>query len=281
MGKRRRNKNKFSGIINSNPIISRFTDFSKNRSLYKEINKHGYKIFTLSSVTIDLINNYGPKKIPTNLQKARIDLPDVVKDVDFKNGNPIYDKTRKAGTFYRIDHLKKIDSELYNIVICTTNELMEIRDLSKWSKNNENSDIWNECLHITLNFLISIPCESKIKIENGIQGFHSDYPIIMKKNNDGSNNEYFESNYPLSVIIALQNNSHFRFLCNSHNQYNENGVPNATSYYSKLLTLQQGQLIIFHPNLIHLGNIIYIYIYIIIIYCNGNILFILIIRMEV
>ena len=108
--------------------------------MYKEINKHGYKIFTLSSVTIDLINNYGPKKIPTNLQKARIDLPDVVKDVDFKNGNPIYDKTRKAGTFYRIDHLKKIDSELYNIVICTTNELMEIRDLSKWSKNNENSD---------------------------------------------------------------------------------------------------------------------------------------------
>jgi hypothetical protein len=280
MGKRRRNKNKFLGIINSNPIISRFKRFSKNRSLYKLINTYGYKIFTLSSVTIDMINNYGSQNIPTKLRNAGINLPDVVKDVDFKNGSTIYDKTRKAATFYRIDHLKIIDSELYNIVICITNELMEIRDLSKWSKN-EDSDIWKECLHITLSFLISIPCQSKIKIENGIQGFHSDYPIIKKINNDGTLNEYFESNYPLSVIIALQNDSHFRFLCNSHNQYNENGEPNATSYYSKLLTLQQGQLIIFHPNLIHSGNIyLYIYKYIIIDF-NGNILFIIIIRMEV
>jgi hypothetical protein len=278
MGKRRRNKNKFSGVINSNPIIHSFKRF-KNRSLYKYINTHGYKIFTLSSVTIDLINNYGPENIPTKLRNAGINLPDVVKDVDFKNGKTIYDKTRKAATFYRIDHLKIIDFELYNIVICITNELMKIRDLSKWSKN-EDSDIWKECLHITLNFLISIPYKSKINIENGIQGFHSDYPIIKKINNDGTLNEYFESNYPLSVIIALQNDSHFRFLCNSHNQYNENGEPNATSYYSKLLTLQQGQLIIFHPNLIHSGNIFF-NIYIIIIYCNGDILFILIIRMEV
>jgi hypothetical protein len=279
-GQKRGRSKKFSGITNSNPIITSFTDFSKNKSLYLEINKYGYKIFTLSSVTIDLINNYGPQNIPTKLSDAEIPLPEVMKDFNFKTDSPIYDKTRKAATFFRIDYLKDIDSDLYNIVMCTCKELMEITDLSKWF-NIKDSDIWNEYLHITLNFLISIACKSTVKIEDGIQAFHSDYPIIKKINNDGTTNEYYESNYPLSVIIALQNDSRFRFLCNSHRQYNENGEPNATSYHSKLLTLQQGQLIIFHPNLLHSGNI-YLYIYIIIIiYCNGVIFLILILRMEV
>ena len=157
----KRYRSKLSEVTNSNPIISRFTEYSKNKSLYQAINKYGYKIFSLSSVTIDLINNYGPQNIPINLQKAGVNLPEVVKDVDFKNdsgSNIIYDKTRKAATFYRIDYLKNVDSELYNIVISITDELMEIADLSKWFKNA--SDILKECLFITLNFLISIPCNS-------------------------------------------------------------------------------------------------------------------------
>ena len=263
--KRRKNKHIVSGINILNPVINKRSEFSIKKSLYKEINKYGYKLFELSSLTMNLIKNYGVENIFINLQKANVKIAEVVKDVDFnklEGSNVIYDKTRKSAVFFRIDDLKKIDVELYNIVISANNDLKEISDLCKWFHSKPTSDVWKECLFITLSFLMSTPCNGKIKNENGIQGLHSDYPFISRYKEDESENEYFESNYPLSVLIALQDNSFFRFLCNSHNQYDRNGKPNATSYNCKVLKLKPGQFIIFHPNLIHSGNhYIYIYIY--------------------
>jgi hypothetical protein len=253
--KTKRNHNsrkKDIGIKNLAPIIESFTKFSKGKSLYKEINKYGYKLFSLSSNTINLIKTYGPENIRSNLEEKGIKVPEVIKNVGFKKDSAaVYDKTRRSAMFYRIEELKEVDISLYDIVMSIMNEIKEMAELHKWF---EPSNIWNEILFITLSFLISIPCDPTVKNKDGIQGFHIDYPVIKKENDDGTKNEYYESNYPLSVVIALQDDTFFRLLSNSHKQYDNNGFPNAASYNCKVLKLSMCQLIIFHPNLIHSGN---------------------------
>ena len=268
-------------LFNRNPIIDKFDNYSKNKSFYKEINKYGYKLFSLSTSTINLFKKYGPENIPKNLKKYGMETAAVVKDVNFssnKRSKPnsfsrrkkakelSYDETRKAATFFRIEYIKDQmkDEDLYDLVISATKDIKVIGDLNKWfdSDISNKSDTDSNYLFITLNFLMSIPFEPLVKGKDGIQGFHTDYHIFKKLNEDGSQNEYYEKNYPLSVIIALQDNSYFRFLSNSHNQYDDNGKPNAAEYNCKILELSIGQLIIFHPNLIHSGNnICDIYIY--------------------
>ena len=219
-------KNIITGINITDPVINKFEEFSKNKSLYKEINKYGYKLFSLSLDTINLINVYGPQNISVKLHESDAKVSEVIKNVDFNNESDIYDKTRMAATFYRIEELKKVDILLYDIVISAANDIKTVSELEKWFNSDPSNVKWLKCLFITLNFLISTPCNPKKKKKDGIQGFHSDYPIMKKLNDDGSNNEYYKNNYPLSVIIALQDDTYFRFLSNSHNQFDNNGETN-------------------------------------------------------
>lgn len=262
-----------TNLWNRNPIIDKFVNYSKKRSLYKEINKYGYKLFSLSKSTINLMNTYGSENIPKNLKEYGIKVAAVVKEVNFntikkrkssyftKRKQPkelSYDNTRMASTFFRIKHIKDEmkDIALYDLVVAATNDMKEISDLNGWFSNSDNDD---NIFQMTLNFLMSTPCDPLVKAKDGIQGFHTDYNILKKLNDDGTLNNYYSENYPLSVIIALQDKSYFRFLCNSHNQYDDNGRPNAALFHCKILELSIGQLIIFHPNLIHSGDIYNIY----------------------
>ena len=249
-------------LFDQNPTLDRIENYSKTKSIYKELNKYGYKLFSLSLVTINLIKDYGPENIYSKLKDLQVKIDEVIKNVNFSSETKpdTYDSTRKAVIFYRIIELKQLDSKLYDIVIAATNDIKNISELSDWFGENDpandtEEDNLKKYLFITLTFLISFACEPAVKKKDGIQGFHSDYNIIKKVNDDGSENEYYQKNYPLSVIIALEDKTFFRLLCNSHNQYDDNGLPNGSSYNCKLLELSQGQIIIFHPNLIHSGKI--------------------------
>jgi len=245
-------------MIVESPIIDNIINFKDRKTFYPEINLHGYKLFSLSSSTKDLIKQYGPENISKNLMLLDIKSQEVIKNVNFnasKNSKDFYDKTRKAATFYRIDELEKLDLALYTLVVTITNDIKIIADLNNWFPT-DIVDICNTCLYITLNFLMSSPCNPNINsTNNGIQGFHIDFPVIKKLKEDGvTKNEYYDNNYPLSVIIALEDNTYFRFLCQSHKYFDNNDLPNKDIYNIKLINLLAGTIIIFHPNLLHSGK---------------------------
>jgi len=250
-------------MIVESPIIDDINNFKGCKSLYKEINQQGYKLFSLSLNTINLIKLYGPENISKNLELLNIIPAEVIKGVNFNNikGNSFYDKTRKALTFYRIAELEKLDLPLYTVIVAISNDIKKISELNKWF-SNDFDDMWNMCLFITMNFLISTKCSPNVKSQNnGVQDYHIDFPVIQKFKEDGiTKNEYYDINYPLSVIIALEDNTYFRFLCQSHNKYDDNNEPNKDFYNSKLLNLSAGNIIIFHPNLIHSGKLLTRYI---------------------
>ena len=134
-------------LFNDDPKIDEIKNFTKQELLYKQITRYGYKLFTLTSTTIKLIEEYGPSNISQNLTTALKKEPrEVIKNVNFKNPkkNDLYDKTRKAFTFYRIKNLGSVDPKLFAIVEAAVNDLRTIADLHKWYPGE------NELLHPNL-----------------------------------------------------------------------------------------------------------------------------------
>lgn len=228
--------------------------YKNKNSLYNIINKNGYRVFSISKETTDLIKNYYIKKntndIKTSsdaikkylLHKTKGGLPGVVES--YRGKFPTYGNTRYHSTFYNYERMKEkcgVDSKLTIIAGKIKQEIQQIGDLKDWEMDLDT---------ITLNFLISY-C-NKLLLKNDefgtTQDFHTDYKYLS------DDDEHKNNNYPLSIIVAFQNETYFRFLCKSHLKFLPNGYPNPDEiYHEKLLELNEGQFIIFHPNLIHSG----------------------------
>jgi len=200
--------------------------------LYNIINRNGYRIFSISNKSKELIKKYGIINIQKDFDKYQIKLKGLIKNYNKKKNEYTYSKIRKAATFYRMKNLINIfekNHELVEIVESILNDIKTIYDLKDW-------------VTITINFLLSLAKGN----ERDIQEYHCDYNHIDDKSKFKINN-----NYPFSIIVTLSDYSIFRFICQSHIENFEKKVN------EKLLKLEFGQFIIFHPNLIHSGINIY------------------------
>jgi hypothetical protein len=119
----------------------------------------------------------------------------------------------------------------YSETSVTMNQNGGSKNYSETSDFNPNYNNKNYSEAITILY--------SLKSSSDIQGLHTDYDTKI---------EIGEKNYPLSCIFALQDNTHFRYLSKSHKLNNGGG-----KMLEKLITLNFGQFILFHPFLIHSG----------------------------
>lgn len=202
-------------------LSSNLKDFLlRTNSLFKRLNKNGFVILNMSLETKKLITDYGTSNIYKVIQDKKL-WNGVVKEDQNE-----YSKIRYSTFFIDIDSIKEALGDkhhnLVKIILSLQSDLSRIFDI----RNNKN-------------YAEAITILYSLKSSSDIQGLHTDYDTKI---------EIGEKNYPLSCIFALQDNTHFRYLSKSHKLNNGGG-----KMLEKLITLNFGQFILFHPFLIHSG----------------------------
>ena len=108
--------------------------------------------------------------------------------------NNEYSKIRYSTFFIDIDSIKEAlgdkHHDIVKIILSLQSDLSRIFDI----RNNKN-------------YAEAITILYSLKSSSDIQELHTDYD---------TNIEIEEKNYPLSCIFALEDNTHFRYLCRSH-----------------------------------------------------------------
>lgn len=205
--------------------------YKYKNGLFKKLNRNGFVILEMSKRTKDLIKIFGPKKIYEVLQKRKLWNRVVEKPSNEENKEDTYSEFRWSKFFIDINAIKEIlsdDHPLINIILSLQNDLLQLYDI----KNNEN-------------YAFAITILYSLKSSKDVQDFHTDFKGQEKT---------FQRNYPMSCIFALQDNTHFRYLCGSHiydGLLFEDSINK--KMIEKVITLSFGQFIIFHPYLIHSG----------------------------
>jgi ectoine hydroxylase-related dioxygenase (phytanoyl-CoA dioxygenase family) len=103
----------------------------------------------------------------------------------------------------------------------------------------------NHITNITSSIINSIPIPQDEKdFYTTSQNLHIDYKEMTIKH-------LTENKYPLSVIIALEDNTVLRILTKSHKLFD--ATQDQKEVAEVIMNLKKGQIFIFHPNLIHSG----------------------------
>lgn len=219
-------------LLHAKRISKDISQFKDKESLYNEIIKTGYVIFDLSEETNKLLNDYGVENLRNDFHSNKDVLP-VTKGPE-KNGNLINSKYRKSIDFYENKHVEsKFNLKLSYI-------LQSIETFLMSSFENLNSNITN----ITSSILNSDAIPLDNDLYDDAQVLHTDYKIMTAK-------QISLKEFPLSVLIALEDDTVIRILLNSHNIFIDK--THTLEFTEVLLSLKKGQIFIFHPNLIHGG----------------------------
>ena len=209
------------------------TKFRDKEVFYNEINEKGYIIVDLSNDTKQLIETYG-------IEHLRNDFI-INKDSSYitkgpgKNNKLIKSKYRKGIEFYESKNIeakfnKKLDTifkSIHSFLMCSIENLI------------------NNITHITSSIINSDPVpENEFNDHDDAQVLHTDFKKLSEK-------DLSAKDFPLSVIIALEDNTVIRILLKSHKLFNDKTDEIETTEI--ILTLSKGQMFIFHPNLVHGG----------------------------
>ena len=213
----------------------------KSKALYNSIDRTGYRVFSLSEKTKLLLQKHDTKKIK-NILILKQHFKKLIHRYDYKKDEVEYSSCRYHATWHTLELFKSEFEnfpEIINIVESILDDIKTIFDLKDW-------------LSITINFLISYSKRNNKKTGSDKQEFHMDYKLIEK---DSIFKKKGEQSYPFSIIVTLEEFSYFRLLCNSHKIIEEAAdlTIDSSTFHEKILKLEFGQFIIFHPNLIHSG----------------------------
>jgi hypothetical protein len=147
----------------------------------------------------------------------------------------VQSKYRKAVEFYELKGIAdKFDSKLDNIFKTIKNYIFNsVKNLDD-SINHVSGSIINSNVNPDFN--------KDDMTTFDIQKLHMDFKRF-------SFNILSDKNFPMSVLIALEDNTDFRVLLNSHKMLTNKEIKT----YEIILRLMKGQVLIFHPNLVHSG----------------------------
>ena len=214
-------------IKSSNVIL--YSNYKK-KSLLQYLNKYGFIVFNSSKELKNKINAYSVENIYAALKKLKL-LKPIAKEQDFKTGKVTYSDSRYGAFFISAEQFKETvkDQGLFELVELLHKELRKIYDISI----NDYT--------FPFTFLHSL------KDDKDLQKYHMDFQ-------ESIGNCKTEV-YPFSVIFAFKDNTPFRYLQGSHVY---RGVfptdkPLVKKMIERLVYLNFGQYIIFHPYLVHSG----------------------------
>ena len=224
-----------NNILHAQRDSKNIKDYKNKNDVYKEINEHGYIVFQLSEEIDKQINDYGIENMRNDFNNKNSHSQYLTKMYG-DNNKPIICKYSKAIEFFESKNIGEQFNEKMDEIFKSIHNFL----INSIENLNEN-----HITNITSSIINSIPIppdEKDFYITS--QNLHIDYKEM-------SNKDLSENKYPLSVIIALEDNTVLRILPKSHKLFDVSQDQKEVA--EVILNLKKGQVFIFHPNLIHSG----------------------------
>jgi len=220
-------------ILQAQRVSEDITKFRDKESFYNEINDKGYIVVDLAEDTKQLIETYGIDNLKNDFKMNK--HSSYITKGPGKNNELIESKYRKGIEFYESKDIENKFNAKMDIIF------KSIHNFFLSSIENLNNNI----THITSSIIHSDPVpENEFQNHDDAQTLHTDFKKLSLK-------QIISKEFPLSVIIALEDNTVIRILLKSHMIFNDKTGKVETKEI--ILTLNKGQVFIFHPNLVHGG----------------------------
>jgi ectoine hydroxylase-related dioxygenase (phytanoyl-CoA dioxygenase family) len=221
-------------ILQAKRISKDIKQYKNKEDFYNEINDVGYVIFNLPDDIDKQINDYGIENLRNDFNNNKNSFP-ITKMPGRSEKYNIDSKYTKAIDFFESKNIEeKFNKKLSDIFKSIHNMLMT-------SIENLNDNITN----ISSSILNSTPVSTNDDFNDAAQHLHSDYKIFSKK-------QIISNNFPLAVMVALEDETAIRILLKSHKLF-VNNKGDDIKLLEVILNLKKSQILIFHPNLIHSG----------------------------